>query len=91
LPYTLAHRIQWKDRAVAQREKEMRRDALEIYMAERAVREMQRRYLEQGPEIKEALALACRIVEGDDLEPIRGDHPLYWEICRDIGKEILAT
>jgi len=87
LPYTLAHRLQWKDEATAQREKESRADPLAIYMAKQAVKEMHRRYMEQGPLVKNALAVACRILEGEALEPIVGDHPIYREILLDLGKE----
>jgi MoxR-like ATPase len=90
LPYTLAHRIQWKEGAVAQREKEARSDPLEIYMAKEAVKEMHRRYMEQGPQLKNALAVACRIAEGEEaLEPIHGDHPIYWDVRKDLGEEVL--
>ena len=54
LPYALAHRIQWKEEIVAQSEKESRSDPLEIYMARKAVNEMHRRYMEQGPQVKDA-------------------------------------
>jgi hypothetical protein len=89
LPFTLAHRIQWKEETLAKREKESREDPLPIYMAKEAVREMHRRYIEQAPNIKSALAVASRIVEGESLEPSEGDHPLYWEIRRDLGEEAL--
>jgi MoxR-like ATPase len=88
LPFTLAHRIQWKEEIVAQREKEPRTDPLEIFMAKQAVREMHRRYMEQGSQVKNALAVACRIAEGESMEPIQGDHPLYWEIRKDLGEEV---
>jgi MoxR-like ATPase len=88
LPFTLAHRIQWKEEIVAQREKEPRSDPLEIYMAKQAVREMHRRYMEQGSQVKNALAVACRIAEGESMEAIQGDHPLYWEIRKDLGEEV---
>jgi len=87
LPFVLAHRVQWKEQNLAQREKEMRRDPLEIHMAKEAVRDMHRRYMEQGLQIRNALAVACRIAEGQDMEPIDGDHPLYWEIRKDLGME----
>ena len=87
LPFTLAHRLRWNEETVAQREREPRQDPLEIYMAKQGVEEMHRRYMEQGPQIKEALAVASRIMEGEPLEPIMGDHPIYWEIQRDLGKE----
>jgi MoxR-like ATPase len=88
LPYTLAHRIQWKEETLARKEKESRNDPLPIHMAKEAVRQMHRRYVEQAPQIKSALAAACRITEGEPLEPGQGDHPLYWEIRRDLGEEV---
>ena len=88
LPFTLAHRIQWKEETTARREKEARTDPLPIYMAKKAVSEMHRRYAEQPVQIKNALAVAHRIAQGEALEPGRGDHPIYWEICRDIGEEV---
>jgi hypothetical protein len=88
LPFTLAHRIQWKEEAVAQKEKEARRDPLPIYMAKEAVKEMHRRYMEQGTQLKNALAVACKISEGEKLEPVQGDHPVYWEIRMDLGEEV---
>ncbi len=89
LPYTLAHRISWKEETLARREKEARRDPLPIYMAREAVREMHRRYIEQAPQLKSALAAACKIADGEALEPLEGDHPIYWEIRRDLGEEVL--
>ncbi|MCJ7593307.1 MAG: AAA family ATPase [Desulfobacterales bacterium] len=89
LPFALAHRIRWKEEIVAQRENEPRRDPLEIYMAKQGVEEMHRRYMEQGPQVKNALAVACRIIEGEPLEPVAGDHPIYWEIRKDLGEEIV--
>ena len=89
LPFTLAHRIQWKEEALAQREKEARNDPLDLHMAKEAVKEMHRRYMEQGRQVKNALALACRITEGEAMEPIQGDHPIYWEIRMDLGEEVL--
>lgn len=89
LPFTLVHRLQWKEEAVAQREKQARSDPIDIHMAKEAVNEMHRRYMEQGPQIKTALAVACRIMEGEEMEPIQGDHPIYWEIRSDLGKETL--
>jgi MoxR-like ATPase len=88
LPYTLAHRIQWKEEAAAQQEKEHRTDPLEIYMAKEAVKDMHRRYMEQGTQVKNALAVACRIAEGETMDPIHGDHPVYWDIRRDLGEEV---
>ncbi len=85
LPFTLAHRLQWKEEAVAQREKEARNDPLNIYMAKVAVRDMHRRFMEQGPEVKKALAVACRIAQGQKIEAVQGDHPIYSEIRKDLG------
>ncbi|MBL7204130.1 MAG: hypothetical protein ISS63_07350 [Desulfobacteraceae bacterium] len=89
LPFTLAHRIQWKEEAVAQRKKEVHSDTIDIYMAKEAVKEMHKRYMQQGPQIKNALAVASHIAEGEALEPIHGDHPIYWEIRKDLGEEVL--
>jgi hypothetical protein len=89
MPFTLAHRIQWKEEVVAQREKDVRDDPLDIHMAKDAVMEMHRRYMEQGPQVKSALAVAYRIMEGEDMEPIQGDHPIYWDIRKDLGEEVI--
>jgi hypothetical protein len=88
LPFTLAHRIQWNEEVVAQREREARDDPLEIYMAKEAVKEMHRRYMEQGPQVKNALAVAYHITEGEKMDPIEGDHPIYWDIRKDLGEEV---
>jgi hypothetical protein len=88
LPHALAHRIQWKERTLAQCDKEARDDPLAIYMAKKAVKEMHRRYMEQSSQVKDALSIACRIAEGEKVEPIRGDHPIYWEIMKDMGEVI---
>jgi MoxR-like ATPase len=91
LPYTLAHRIQWTEEVVAQSEKQSRSDPLEIYMARKAVAKMHRRYIEQGSQIKNALSIANRIAEGAAMEPIEGDHPIYWEIRKDLEKGVIGT
>jgi hypothetical protein len=91
LPFTLAHRLQWKEEAIAQREGETRQDPLAIYLAKEAVRELHRRYVEQRHQLKNALAVACQIAEGKDMEPIQGDHPLYWEIRKDLGEEVFEA
>jgi hypothetical protein len=90
LPFTLAHRIKWKEEIVTEREKDARKDPLDIFMAKEAVKEMHRRYAEQGPELKSALAVACRIADGEEMEPIQGDHPIYWEIRKDLEKEVVT-
>ena len=88
VPFALAHRIQWKEEFLAQYDKDVRKDSLVIYMAKKAVAEMHRRYMEQSTPIKDALSIAYRISEGETIEPIRGDHPVYWEILNDIGKVV---
>lgn len=90
LPFTLAHRIRWKEAALAQAEGERRTDPLEIFMAKGAVRQLHRRYSEQHDEIKAALSVAGQRVEGDAPIPIEGDHPLYWEIRRDLGEDLFG-
>lgn len=90
LPYVLAHRIQWRDQAVAECEKEQRNDPLEIHMAKNAVSEMLRRYREQPHRIQQALSIACRIAEGEPLTPVTGDHPLFHEILRDLDRQAPA-
>jgi MoxR-like ATPase len=87
LPFTLAHRIQWREETVAQQEKETREDPIDIYMAKEAVKEIHRRFMEQGAQVKQALAVACRILDGEEMASVRGDHPIYWEIRKDLGKE----
>ncbi|MFC1857384.1 AAA family ATPase [Thermodesulfobacteriota bacterium] len=89
LPFTLAHRLQWKEEAVARRDKEFRSDPIDIHVAKEAVKEMHRRYMEQAQQVRNALAIAFRISEGETLEPIRGDHPIFYEICKDLGKEVI--
>ena len=91
MPFTLAHRLQWKEEAVAQREGNVRNDPLALYMAKDAVKELHRRYVEQRPTLKNALAIACQIAEGKDMESIQGDHPIYWEIRKDLGEEVFET
>ena len=88
VPFALAHRIQWKEEFLAQYDKDVRKDPLVIYMAKKAVAEMHKRYMEQSSLIKDALSIAYRISEGETIEPIRGDHPVYWEILNDIGKVV---
>lgn len=84
LPYTLAHRLQWKEDYIAQKQGDTRRDPFQIYIAKEMVNEIYRRYNEQSRQIKNALALAYQALSGKDLEPIEGDHPIYAEIKRDL-------
>lgn len=86
LPYTLAHRVQWKDDFISQKQASKRRDPLQIFMAKEMVNEVYRRYNEQSHHIKNALAVAYQALSGKDLEPIEGDHPIYAEIKRDLEK-----
>jgi MoxR-like ATPase len=90
LPFCLAHRIQWKEEFLAQREKESRSDPVPLHMARRAVMETHRRYTEQSDLVKDALARAFHILEDGAGEPVRGEHPLFWEIRRDLGEEFAA-
>jgi len=87
LPYTLAHRLLWKDEAVARWDNEPRSDPLPLFLAAKAVERMHETYIEQGPRMKKALSDAFRIANGESVEPVEGDHPLYWEIRRDLGEE----
>ena len=87
-PYALAHRIQWRDDISAQRENDARDDPLPIHMAKEALENIHRRYMEQAQQIKNALAVAYKVMEGEKIDLIEGDHPLYWEIKRDLGKEV---
>ena len=87
LPFALAHRIQWKQEALTRHMTEARDNPLSIHMAQRAVKDMHRRYREQSEQVKDALSVACRIAEGEALETIGGDHPLYWEIKKDLGQK----
>lgn len=84
LPHTLAHRLQWKEDYLAQKQNNTRKDPLQIYMAKEMVNEIYRRYNEQSGHIKNALALASQSLSGKDVEPIEGDHPIYTEIKQDM-------
>lgn len=84
LPYAMAHRVQWKDDYVSQKQVSNRRDPLQIYVAKEGAKEVSKRYNEQSHHIKNALAVAYQAMSGKDLEPIEGDHPVYAEIKRDI-------
>ncbi|HIC90577.1 MAG TPA: hypothetical protein EYP21_00635 [Syntrophaceae bacterium] len=85
IPHAIAHRIQWKEEHILQREKDTRCDPLPIYLAKEATDDLLRRYNEQKEEIKTALALGFRILNGEDIKPVEGDHPLYAEIRNDLG------
>lgn len=83
MPYTLSHRIQWKDQVLSQKEKAKRDDPFQIYLAKEAVKMVAQRYREQGDHLKDALAIGSKIFQGESLEPLEGDHPLYVEIRKD--------
>ena len=84
LPFTLAHRIQWKDEVVSQKERTKRDDPFPIFLAKEAVKVVSQRYREQSDHLKDALAAGSRIFQGGTLEPLEGDHPLYAEIKKDL-------
>jgi hypothetical protein len=84
LPYTLAHRIQWKDGILSQKERSKRDDPFPIFLAKEAVKTVAQRYREQSEHLKDALAIGSKIFQGEALEPLEGDHPLYAEIKKDI-------
>ncbi len=87
MPYALSHRIQWKDQVLSQKEKAKRDDPFQIYLAKEAVKIVAQRYREQGDHLKDALAIGSKIFQGEPLEPLEGDHPLYVEIRKDaIGR-----
>jgi len=85
LPYTLAHRTQWKDEIVSQRERSKRDDPFPIFLAKEAVKTVSQRYREQSEHLKDALSVGSKIFQGESLEPLEGDHPLYAEIKKDLG------
>jgi len=84
LPFTLAHRVQWRDSYISKKEGEGRNDPLQIYLAKEATEEIFHRYNEQRDYLLDALAVACRAFEGEEVEPLEGDHPIYEEIKKEI-------
>jgi len=84
MPFTLSHRIQWKDEVLSQKERAKRDDPSEIFLAKEAVKTVSQRYREQSDHLKDALALGSKIFQGESLEPLEGDHPIYTEIKKDI-------
>lgn len=85
LPFTLAHRVQWKESYISKKEGEGRNDPLQIYLAKEATEEIFQRYNEQRDYLLEALSVAYQALEGEEVTPLDGDHPLYEEIKKDIG------
>jgi hypothetical protein len=86
-PYCLAHRAQWTDTHLSLLQKDRRNDPLQIHLAREAMNEVFQRYSEQAEHVKEALATAYRIFQGEALEPVAGDHPIYAEIQKDLNLE----
>ncbi len=84
IPYTLAHRVQWKEEVLSQKEGAKRDDPFPIFLAKEAVKTVSQRYGEQNEHLKDALAVGSKIFQGESLEPLEGDHPLYAEIRKDI-------
>jgi Mg-chelatase subunit ChlI len=85
LPYTLSHRIQWKDEVLSQKERAKRDDPFSIFLAKEAVKMVSQRYREQSEHLKDALAVGSKIFQEESLEPLEGDHPLYIEIKKDVN------
>jgi len=84
VPFTLSHRVQWKDEVLSQKERAKRDDPFQIFLAKEAVKTVSQRYREQSDHLKDALALGSKIFQGESLEPLEGDHPIYTEIKKDI-------
>ncbi|MDI6763725.1 MAG: AAA family ATPase [Thermodesulfobacteriota bacterium] len=84
MPFTLSHRVQWKDEVLSQKERAKRDDPFQIFLAKEAVKTVSQRYREQSDHLKDALALGSKIFQGESLEPLEGDHPIYTEIKKDI-------
>jgi hypothetical protein len=85
IPFTLAHRVQWKDSYLSKKEGEGRNDPFQIYLAKEATEEIFQRYNEQREYLLEALAVGYRSFTGEEVTPLEGDHPIYEEIKKDIG------
>src|SRR4030043_1961816 len=64
MPFTLSHRIQWKDEVLSQKERAKRDDPSQIFLAKEAVKTVSQRYREQGDHLKDALALGSKIFQG---------------------------
>jgi hypothetical protein len=86
VPYALAHRVQWKEEVLAQKERAKRDDPFPLFMAKEAVKTVAQRYREQSEHLKDALAVGSKIFQGEALEPVDGDHPLYAEIRKDVAR-----
>ncbi len=84
MPFALSHRIQWKDEILTQKERMKRDDPFQIFLAKEAVKTVSQRYREQSDYLKDALAIGSKIFQGEPLEPLEGDHPIYSEIKKDL-------
>ncbi|MDY6879207.1 MAG: AAA family ATPase [Desulfatiglans sp.] len=84
VPYTIAHRIQWKEEYLAQREMSIRNDPLQIHLGKEATKAIYHRYVEQSDHLKHALSVGNRCFNGEELEAVEGDHPIYAEIKKDM-------
>jgi Mg-chelatase subunit ChlI len=87
LPYILAHRTQWRESYLLARERERRHEPILLHAARQATATVSRRFHEQRHEIMSALHTAARLMDGEELPPPQGDHPLYAEIRRDLRLE----
>jgi MoxR-like ATPase len=87
LPYTLAHRTQWRESYLLARERERRQEPLLLHAARQATAMVFRRFHEQRHDIMHALHTAARALDGEEGVSPQGDHPLYVEIRRDLGLE----
>jgi len=86
-PYCLAHRARWTDAHLSLMQKDRRRDPLQIHAARKAIHEVYQRFTEQAEHVKTALANAYRIFQGEPMELLAGDHPIYAEIRKDLSLE----
>jgi hypothetical protein len=86
VPYALSHRVQWKEEVLSQKERAKRDDPFPLFMAKEAVKTVAQRYREQSEHLKDALAVGSKIFQGESLEPVDGDHPLYAEIRKDVAR-----
>ncbi len=85
LPYALAHRTQWRESYLLARERERRQEPLLLHAARHATAAVLHRFHEQRHDLLASLGTAARVLDGEDLPPPQGDHPLYSEIRRDLG------
>lgn len=88
LPYTLAHRTQWRESYLLARDRETRHEPLLIHAARHATAAIWQRFHEQRHDILASLGIAARVLDGEDVPLPQGDHPLYSEIRRDLGLEL---